>query len=169
MDDQQTWFLMKNDDGTEFGPIPFAQLKQWAAEAQISPLDRVSSDRLNWVKAPMVPALGMDYLIEVGPDQYYGPTTLGAVREFILLGEIGAETHLTNACDGSSVLVRDVPGLLPEPDDSPTKTSIRVNLQQRIRDLEEMLVAERRAREVAEVRCEELENKLSTMRAALES
>ena len=41
----------------------------------------------------MVPDLGMDYLVEVSTDQYYGPTTLGAVREFLLIGEINAETE----------------------------------------------------------------------------
>jgi hypothetical protein len=71
-----------------FGPISFDQLKQWAMEAQISPLDKVSTDQTNWMKAPMVPGLEMDYLVEVSADQFYGPTTLGAVREFLQMGEI---------------------------------------------------------------------------------
>jgi hypothetical protein len=169
MDEQQRWYLMKHEDGTEFGPISLEQLKDWAHDAQISPLDRVSGDRTTWVKAPMLPWLEMDYLIEVGPDQYYGPTTLGAIREFIAMGEIGGETTLINACDGHAIMVCDVPHLLPEGDDSPTKTSIRVNLQQRIRDLEELVLTERRGREAAEMRCMELEAKLDAMRAALNS
>ena len=53
--------------GTIFGPITFDQLHQWALDAQVSPLDKVSSDEKTWLKAPMVPELEMDYLIEVSP------------------------------------------------------------------------------------------------------
>ena len=87
MDDTK-WYLRKSHDGSEFGPIAFEQLRQWAADAQISPLDRVSTDAKAWLKAPMVPELEMDYLIEVGEDKYYGPTTVGALREFLTAGEI---------------------------------------------------------------------------------
>ena len=52
-DETQSWYLLKHDDGSLFGPIPFDQLKQWAMDAQISPLDKVSTDQANWIKAPM--------------------------------------------------------------------------------------------------------------------
>ena len=91
MDENQEWFFMKHDDGSIFGPISFNQLRQWAEDAQISPLDKVSLDESTWIKAPMVPELGMDYLVEVSSDQYYGPTTLGAIREFLIIGEITPE------------------------------------------------------------------------------
>src|SRR5437868_13101024 len=110
-EDTQQWFLLKSEDGSFFGPIRFEQLKQWATEAQISPLDKVSNDQKTWIKAPMVPDLEMDYLIEVSPDQYYGPTTLGAVHEFLQMGESHAETLLTNCRDGSEAPIRAIPGL----------------------------------------------------------
>ena len=53
--------------------------KQWASDAQVSPLDKVSTDQQTWSRAPMIPGLEMDYLVEVSPDQYYGPTTFGAI------------------------------------------------------------------------------------------
>jgi hypothetical protein len=161
----QTWYLMKNDDATVFGPITFDQLRQWSLDAQVSPLDKVSNDERNWIKAPMVPELEMDFLIEVSPDQFYGPTTLGAVREFLQVGEINAETPVTNCRDGSIRQVKEIPELQirTEPDDTsqPVRTSIRVNLQQRVRDLEEALMEERRAREQAEHLVEKLEAKLA--------
>jgi hypothetical protein len=170
MDTSHAWFLMKNDDGTVFGPLPFEQLRQWASDALVSPLDRVSTDEKTWLKAPMLPELQMDYLVEVSPDQFYGPTTLGAVKEFLLAGEINGETNVTNCRDGSSDLVRDIPGLLLEtPEEEllqPVRTSIRINLQQRIRDLEEALMEERRAREQAEVVVERLEAKLDEITRA---
>ncbi len=161
---------MKNEDGSVFGPLPFEQLRQWASDAQVSPLDKVSSDEKTWLKAPMLPELQMDYLVEVSPDQFYGPTTIGAVREFLLAGEINGETTVTNCRDGSCDLVRDIPGLLPETPEAeilqPVRTSIRINLQQRIRDLEEALMVERRAREQAEHRVERLESKLDEITRA---
>ena len=169
MDDSQKWFLLKNDDGALFGPLPFAQLKQWAVDAQVSPLDKISRDEKNWVKAPMVPELEMDYLVEVSPDQFYGPTTIGAVREFLQMGEIQAETPITNCRDGRIIRVKDMPELQVEEEEEvlqPVRTSIRLNLQQRIRDLEEALMEERRSREQAEHLIEKLEAKLSEITRA---
>jgi hypothetical protein len=119
----------------------------------------------------MVPELGMDYLIEVSPDQFYGPTTLGAVRELIMLGEVSAETSVTKCRDGSVTMIRDIPGLEVEPEEDdgiqqPVRTSIRVNLQQRVRELEETLMEERRAREQAEHLVERLEAKLNEITRA---
>lgn len=169
MDDSQKWFLLKNDDGALFGPLAFAQLKQWALDAQVSPLDKISRDEKNWVKAPMVPELEMDYLVEVSPDQFYGPTTIGAVREFLQMGEIQADTPITNCRDGSITRVKDMPELQVEDEEEvmqPVRTSIRLNLQQRIRDLEEALMEERRSREQAEHLIEKLEAKLSEITRA---
>ena len=148
---------MKHHDGTVFGPMSFANLQQWAADAYIAPLDKVSSDSHTWVKAPMIPELAMDFLLNIGPDSHYGPTTAGAVREFLANGE------------GT---LRDF-GILPEIQheeemEPPTRSSIRENLQGRIRELEEALIEERRLRQVseglrtkAEARLQELEQLLT--------
>lgn len=167
MDETRQWYLLKFEDGTIFGPVQFAQLRQWAREAQVSPLDKVSTDGSNWIKAPMVPELEMDYLVEVAPDEFYGPTTLMAVREFFAVGEITGETLLTNCRDGSARRVGEVEELALDTEDGPGRTSIRISLQQRIRDLEEALLLERRGREAAEARCDELEARMSALNAAL--
>lgn len=165
--DESHWYLRKAHDGSQFGPIPFSQLKQWAADAQVSPLDRVSTDEQTWIKAPMVPELEMDYLIEVSLDHYYGPTTVGAIREFLEAGEITLETRITNSKDASQLHVRDL--LPPPPADNGAssallgRSSIRINLQQRIRELEEALLEERRARETAEMLVEKLEAQIARM------
>ena len=169
-DESQQWYLLKHDNGALFGPISFDQLKQWAVEAQISPLDKVSTDQQNWVKAPMLPELEMDYLVEVSPDQFYGPTTIGAVREFLQMGEIHSNTMVTNCRDGSEIALKQIPGLQPSPEEEerqrPVRTSIRLNLQQRIRELEEIVLEERRARETAEHLVEKLEAKLAEITRA---
>lgn len=165
MDDTK-WYLRKSHDGSTFGPIPFHQLCQWAADAQVSPLDRVSTDQRTWLKAPMVPELAMDYLIEVGPDQFYGPTTVGAIREFLEAGEITAESIITNCKDTTHLRVKDLfPPEEVENEDAAsalnTRNSVRMNLQQRVRELEAALMQERRARETAERLVAKLEEKLA--------
>ncbi len=172
MDASQTWYLLKHEDESVFGPIPFEQLKEWAVEAQVSPLDKVSNDGTTWMKAPMVAGLEMDYLVEVSPDQYYGPTTLGAVREFLQMGEIHGDTEVTNCRDGSKSPLKQLPAFaraLDEEDNVqsvPLRTSIRVNLQQRIRELEETLMEERRGREMAEHFVQKLEAKIADITRA---
>src|SRR6266567_4438307 len=83
-----SWYLRKYDDGGIFGPLPFDQLSRWASKARVAPRDLVSSDQETWMKAPMLSELGMDWLVEVTSERYYGPTTLGAINEFVRLGEV---------------------------------------------------------------------------------
>jgi hypothetical protein len=80
------WFLRKHEDGSTFGPLSVRQLAQWASSARVAPNDSVSSDQVSWIKAPMLPELAMDWIVEVTSERSYGPTTLGAVGEFLRLG-----------------------------------------------------------------------------------
>ena len=170
----QRWFLRKHEGGTTFGPVQFDQIARWAAAAQIAPHDTLSSDQKNWTKAPMLPQLGMDWLVELTTEHYYGPTTLGALREFIRLGEIDGETFVINTCDGTRRQIRQMPDLcetgLSEIDDDqieiqlgdpvgPTVAKMSIRLQERIRDLEQTLQEERRALAESEQRYAELERK----------
>ena len=179
----QRWYLRKHEDGTVFGPLTFTQLSDYASDAQIAPHDAISTDQLNWVKAPMLPQLGMDWLVEVTTERYYGPTTLGAIQEFIHLGEIDGETFIINACDGTRRQIQDLPGLeipiqaapaeeeasAPQPVDEPPATGISIDLQDRIRDLEQSLLEERRAAEEAEERYCELERRYRELEEKLTS
>src|SRR5436190_18455895 len=108
----QNWFLRKHEDGSIFGPLRFDQLAHWASTAQIAPHDALSNDQQTWMKAPMLPQLGMDWLVEVTSEHYYGPTTLGAIQEFIRLGEISEETFVINTCDGTRRQILEMPALL---------------------------------------------------------
>jgi len=152
MDDTQKWYLMKHNDGTIYGPMGFDVLRQWAVDAYIGPHDKVSTDAEKWLKAPMIPELQMDYLLELSADSYYGPTTVGAVREFLTSGEITGETLVTNCKTGetrplSQFAIFQLPG---DADLAPARPSIRQNLQARIRELEEALIEERRLRQLSE-------------------
>lgn len=164
------WFLRKHEDGNIFGPISFAQLSRWASAAQIAPHDSISTDQVTWTKAPMLPELAMDWIAEVTSERLYGPTTLGAIREFVRLGEIDEETFVINACDGSRRQVRDLAALLAASEtadeaaaaglaSAPAASGISIRLEDRIRELEQALREERRALAEAEARYRELEEK----------
>jgi len=162
----QDWFLRKHEDGNIFGPLPFAQLARWASSAQVAPHDVVSTDQLTWMKAPMLPELEMDWLVEVTSERFYGPTTLGAIEEFVRLGEINGDTFVINSCDGSRRRVNEMPLVISQvpieeetgsPSAGPVASGISINLEDRIRDLEQALREERRALSEAEERYRALE------------
>jgi hypothetical protein len=170
----QKWFLRKHEDGSTFGPVQFDQITRWAAAAHIAPRDTLSNDQQTWTKAPMLPQLGMDWLVELTTEHYYGPTTLGALQEFIRLGEIDGETFVINTCDGTRRQIRQMPDLwekaLSQVDDDqiqiqlgdpvgPGVAKMSIRLQERIRDLEQTLQEERRALAESEQRYAELERK----------
>lgn len=162
------WFLRKHEDGSLFGPVSFAQLRRWASAAQIAPHDSISTDQLTWMKAPMLPELAMDWIAEVTSERLYGPTTLGAIREFVRLGEIDQDTFVINACDGSRRQVRDLTELFAisetaneaaaaSASSAPVAKGISIRLEDRIRELEQALREERRALAELEMRYRELE------------
>lgn len=168
----QQWFLRKHDGGSIFGPLSFPLLARWAAAAQIAPQDMLSHDAQNWMKSPMVKELGMDWLVEITSERYYGPTTLGAVQEFVRLGEIGQDTFLINTCDGSRRQIAQMQSVFEQENaksfeaelagdagNAPQRSGMAINLNDRVRELEQTLREERRASAAIEVRYRDLEMK----------
>jgi hypothetical protein len=107
---QPTWHLIKAANNEEYGPMSSDSLMALAAEAKISPMDKLSNDgRQSWRRAPMVRELQMDWLIQM-PDQYlYGPTNIATMQEFLATGEIDESVTLINCVDGSESRLRDLP------------------------------------------------------------
>jgi hypothetical protein len=158
----ENWFLKKHDNGEVFGPVPFEKIREWADSAQVNPQDMLSTDQVIWTKAPMIPELEMDWLVVVGENLLYGPTTAEALLEFERIGEINPATALINCKKGESITLGETPffqssltdalherrvpantlaALIPQPGEG---GSLRFNLQQRIRELENALLDERR-------------------------
>ena len=172
----QDWFLRKHEDGNIFGPLPFAQLARWASSAQVAPHDVVSTDQLTWTKAPMLPELEMDWLVEVTTERFYGPTTLGAIQEFMRLGEINGDTFVINTSDGSRRRVNEMPLVISQTEGDfaaeelspvgPVASGMAIDVQDRIRDLEQSLREERRALQEAEERYRALELKYQELQRA---
>lgn len=105
----------------------------------------------------MLPELGMDWIVKVTSERLYGPTTLGAIREFMRLGEIGEDNYVINACNATRQPIRDLRPLLESlpADDAaaademavagPAAAGMSINVNDRIRELEDALREERRA------------------------
>jgi hypothetical protein len=101
----------------------------------------------------------------VTTERYYGPTTLGAIQEFIRLGEIDADMFIINSCDGTRKQIAEMPALLQMQEavsnadttevattPAPPAARMSINLNDRIRELEQSftgrtarLAGERRA------------------------
>lgn len=104
------WYLLKVGSNEVFGPAPLGQLRNWATEAKISPLDRVSNDgRKTWRRAPMVTELQMDWLVEMPDNFLYGPTSVGTLQEFLATGEIDENVVVINTLDGAQNRIKDLP------------------------------------------------------------
>jgi hypothetical protein len=82
----------------------------------------------------MIAELQMDWLVEVPDNPLYGPTTSGALLEFLRMGEINPDTHVVNCCTGESLVISDAP--FYQSDDPET-------LAARIEELEAELLAAR--------------------------
>lgn len=123
----------------------------------------------------MLQQLGMDWLVELTSEHYYGPTTMGALREFIRVGEIDGETVVINTCDGTRRRIREIPDLWETRNESkaeenqiqiqlgdpvgPAVTKMSMRLQERIRDLEQTIQEERQALAESQQRYSDLERK----------
>ena len=105
----RTWHLLKASDKEIFGPTDLETLRGWASEAKISPLDKISSDdRLSWQRAPMIPELQMDMLVQM-PDNYlYGPTNVATIQEFLATGEIDENVTIINCLDNTEKRLADL-------------------------------------------------------------
>lgn len=177
------WFLKKHDNGEVFGPVHFDKIREWARSAQVNPQDMLSNDRTIWTKAPMIPDLKMDWLVVVGDNLLYGPTTSEALLEFDQIGEITPETPLVNCCTGETTVLSatefyQAAQLEPKEEkiathpllamlQQPGQGSARANLQKRIRELESGLLDKRRKLMAAEETIARLEGKIKELEARI--
>jgi hypothetical protein len=72
MADSRDWFV-RTEDGKVYGPADIASLGEWAKDGRIEPSCFVSSDRINWRPAQLMPELEMKWLVETEPGKFFGP------------------------------------------------------------------------------------------------
>lgn len=172
IDHPENWFLRKYDDGEIFGPISFDQILAWARAARINPQDMLSTDQEVWTKAPMIPELEMDWLIEISDVLLYGPTTPSALMEFVRSGEITPHTRIINSCTSEKMTLSAAPFFSEEAleppaahlmDLQPKRGGLKLNLQKRILELESALIAKRAELNKAHETISKLEAKIQAL------
>ncbi len=170
------WQLKKYDDGEIFGPVNFGKILEWAGTAQIAPQDMLSEDGLVWTKAPMIPALKMDWIVKLDEGHYYGPTTVGALLQFLQNFEISEKTVVLDCCSGEEMPFGECAFFPKEQKEvttedlmarAPSKGIIRLSLQKRIRELEVNLLEKRRQVDLAADTIHQLENRVRELEARL--
>jgi len=178
---EQVWYLKKHGSEEVFGPSSLEKLKEWASSARINPQDRLSTDKQIWTHPPMLPELEMDWLIELGNELLYGPTTSGALIEFFAAGEITEETPVVNCVSGKRMTFGTAPfatkarpavsvgekttsGRIIEP---PLKGGIRVNLQKRVRELELLVMSKQNKINAANEKIVRLETRIRELERRL--
>ena len=83
----EKWYV-RNTTGKVFGPIDFETLQKWVRDGRVEPLAGISENLRDWMLAPLKPELGMDWIIENNPGQFYGPTHRAVVDDFVKSGTL---------------------------------------------------------------------------------
>ncbi|MEI6033828.1 MAG: hypothetical protein WCS65_06055 [Verrucomicrobiae bacterium] len=173
LDHLENWYLRKFDSSEIFGPVRFEQIRSWAQAAQVNSHDMVSTDKEVWTKAPMIPDLAMDWLIEVTDVLLYGPTTAEALIEFYRAGEISRETTVINCRTAEAMPLAQNPFFSAKEQastqETPPHLGIRVNVQKRIRDLESSLIESRRQLDLAKDTIAKLEATVRELQTNLDN
>jgi hypothetical protein len=179
IENPENWFLKKHENGEVFGPVSFTKIRDWARSAQVNSQDMLSNDNTRWTPAPMIPEMEMDWMVVMGENLLYGPTTAGALLEFNQLGEIAPGTQVINCCTGETLPLSETTFFAEaerEPKEEkisvnpllamlqqPGHGGLRANLQSRVRELEIGLLEKRRKLMAAEETIARLETKVKEL------
>ena len=136
------WYLRKSDS-TIYGPVEESTLVAWAASGRVTPDDQVSSDRENWRLAPALPALCMEWLLDLGDGERFGPLHPLALLELVRDGSLTAGQSVIHVSAGTRCSLGEavLPTLLaiPPPAPDPELARLRQALadaETRLRELE---------------------------------
>ncbi len=99
-----TWYLKKND-GEVYGPVDLPTLQLWATDGRVAPEDRISEDQKNWMPAPDLSDLSMDWNVELNNGSLYGPLHLLAIKELTQDGSVRYRAPVVNRKTGETSIV----------------------------------------------------------------
>jgi hypothetical protein len=102
------WYLKKAQGETVYGPVDETSLEAWAADGRVAPDDLVSPDRRQWKPAPQIPALNMEWMVELEGGGPYGPLHVMALRELVREGQLRPETKIRSSKSGQTTTVAGV-------------------------------------------------------------
>ena len=82
------------EDGKAYGPADMAALISWAEDGRIGPGASVSQDRRHWNSVLSMPALGMEWLVEILPGDVFGPFNRAVVKNLFKKGSLRPTTRV---------------------------------------------------------------------------
>ncbi len=95
------WHLRK-PDGTVYGPVALDLLCAWATDGRVAPDDQVSADQAAWQPAPTLPALEMEWVVQLASGELLGPVHLLALRDAWQADLIAPRTAVVRRRTGQS-------------------------------------------------------------------
>ena len=106
-----SWFL-KIDDGSVFGPVPAADLRNWAEQGRIAPGNQISKDKKSWILAEDLPDLDMRWMVQLSGDTVYGPLNIKALGDLVRDGTVSPTSVLTDRTTRrTSTVQQELPGV----------------------------------------------------------
>ena len=93
MADEKIWYV-RLEDGKAYGPADMAALVSWAEDGRIGPGASVSQDRRHWNSVLSMPALGMEWLVEILPGDVFGPFNRAVVKNLFKKGSFRPTTRV---------------------------------------------------------------------------
>ena len=93
MADEKIWYV-RLEDGKAYGPADMAALVSWAEDGRIGPGASVSQDRRHWNSVLSMPALGMEWLVELLPGDVFGPFNRAVVKNLFKKGSLRPTTRV---------------------------------------------------------------------------
>lgn len=110
------WYLRKQDQ-TVYGPVSLDTLASWAASGRIMPDDELSADQKKWQLAPDVAALHMEWVLDLGEGERFGPLHVLALAELARDGSVLPGQLVQHTTDQSTCTLAEavLPALLAQP------------------------------------------------------
>lgn len=130
MAENSTIHLKKVSEDEVHGPMDINELLELSQSAFVAPEDQIQFDGGEWLPAPDIPELEMNWIIRTDDGIEYGPTTGGTIREFLMVGEISEETTVVHKQTEETKTVGDLLG-------ETTLSRVRQEQQQAAKENEE--------------------------------
>lgn len=165
------WYLRKQDQ-TIYGPVSEDTLASWAATGRVLPDDEVSADQKKWKPAPQLAALNMEWVLDLGEGERFGPLHVLALAELARDGSVLPGQLVQHTTDQSTCTLAEavLPAILAQPTRttaSPAAAPVVAADPEVPRLREALAVAEARIAELERPRPPVVDPELTRLREAL--
>jgi hypothetical protein len=87
------WYV-KCSDGKVFGPADDNKILEWVKDGRVDPFAGVSNNLKNWKLASLEPAFEMDWIVEIEPGRFYGPTHWDVIENLFKSNSVSSSCRI---------------------------------------------------------------------------